>query len=182
MDYALEQLGTDYIDIIVLCRVPSDIPIEEVVQNMQTVVQSGTTTTSHSISLLSLTSMRQFLSICAGKARHIGLSEASASTIRRAHAVVPIYCIEQEWSLWSRDIEKEIVPACRELGTLSTQFINHPFNFCLHVVMDRKYNKLQVTHPICLCCSSHRHQDCCVFSSGPWLPHRHHQESRLSCT
>jgi len=91
VDYALEQLGTDYIDIIVLCRVPSDIPIEEVVQNMQAVVQSG-------------------------KARHIGLSEASASTIRRAHAVVPIYCIEQEWSLWSRDIEKEIVPACRELG------------------------------------------------------------------
>lgn len=41
VDYALEQLGTDYIDIIVLCRVPTDIPIEEVVQNMQAVVQSG---------------------------------------------------------------------------------------------------------------------------------------------
>lgn len=51
-----------------------------------------------------------------GKARHIGLSEASANTIRRAHAVTPIYCIEQEWSLWSRDIEEELVPTCRELG------------------------------------------------------------------
>ena len=48
-----------------------------------------------------------------GKARHIGLSEASARTIRRAHAV---YRIEQEWSLWARDIEVDIVPTCRELG------------------------------------------------------------------
>lgn len=56
-------------------------------------------------------------SLCVtGKARHIGLSEASARTIRRAHAVHPIYCIEQEWSLWARDIEAEIVPTCRELG------------------------------------------------------------------
>lgn len=52
----------------------------------------------------------------AGKARHIGLSEANAATIRAAHAVHPIYCIEQEWSLWARDIEAEIVPTCRELG------------------------------------------------------------------
>jgi hypothetical protein len=52
----------------------------------------------------------------AGKARHIGLSEANAATIRAAHAVHPIYCVEQEWSLWARDIEAEIVPTCRELG------------------------------------------------------------------
>jgi aryl-alcohol dehydrogenase-like predicted oxidoreductase len=51
-----------------------------------------------------------------GKARNIGLSEASANTIRRAHAVYPLHCIEQEWSLWARDIEEDIVPACRELG------------------------------------------------------------------
>ena len=51
-----------------------------------------------------------------GKARYIGLSEASARTIRRAQAVHPVYCIEQEWSLWARDIEKDIVPTCRELG------------------------------------------------------------------
>lgn len=91
VDYALEQLGTDYIDIIVLCRVPPNPPIEEIVASMKEIVDSG-------------------------KARHIGLSEASASTIRRAQAVTPIYCIEQEWSLWSRDIEAEILPTCRELG------------------------------------------------------------------
>jgi aryl-alcohol dehydrogenase-like predicted oxidoreductase len=91
VDYALEQLGTDYIDVIVLCRVPGDVPIEESVQGMKEIVQSG-------------------------KARHIGLSEASAATIKRAAKVHPIYCIEQEWSLWSRDIEPEIVPTCRELG------------------------------------------------------------------
>jgi aryl-alcohol dehydrogenase-like predicted oxidoreductase len=51
-----------------------------------------------------------------GKANHIALSEASPASIRRANAVAPIYCIEQEWSLWSRDIEKEIVPLCRQLG------------------------------------------------------------------
>ncbi len=91
VDYALEQLGIDYIDIIVLCRVPTDVSIEESVSAMKAIVDSG-------------------------RARHIGLSEASAKIIRRAHAVAPIYCIEQEWSLWSRDIEEEIVPACRELG------------------------------------------------------------------
>ena len=48
--------------------------------------------------------------------RKIGLSEASAATIRRAHAVTPIWCVEQEWSLWSRDAEAEIVPVCKELG------------------------------------------------------------------
>jgi aryl-alcohol dehydrogenase-like predicted oxidoreductase len=91
VDYALEMLGTDYIDIIVLCRVPSDLSIQDSVLGMKAIVQ-------------------------AGKARHIGLSEASAATIRAAHAVHPIYCIEQEWSLWARDIEADIVPTCRELG------------------------------------------------------------------
>lgn len=91
VDFALEQLGTDYIDIIVLCRVPKDVPIETSIGAMAEIVASG-------------------------KARHIAVSEASASIIRRAHAVHPIYCIEQEWSLWSRDIEDDIVPTCRELG------------------------------------------------------------------
>jgi aryl-alcohol dehydrogenase-like predicted oxidoreductase len=91
VDFALEALGTDYIDIIVLCRVPSDIPIEESVLSLKTMVDEG-------------------------KARHIALSEANGDTIRRAHAVYPLYCIEQEWSLWSRDIEEDIVPTCRELG------------------------------------------------------------------
>ncbi|KAL1210771.1 putative aldo-keto reductase 4 [Cardamine amara subsp. amara] len=51
-----------------------------------------------------------------GKIKYIGLSEASASTIRRAHAVHPITAVQLEWSLWTRDVEEEIVPTCRELG------------------------------------------------------------------
>ncbi|WVZ69661.1 hypothetical protein U9M48_018416 [Paspalum notatum var. saurae] len=51
-----------------------------------------------------------------GKVKYIGLSEASPDTIRRAHAVHPITAVQMEWSLWSRDIEPEIVPLCRELG------------------------------------------------------------------
>jgi aryl-alcohol dehydrogenase-like predicted oxidoreductase len=90
VDYALSQLGTEYIDIIVLCRVPHDVSIEEAVRNMKAIVDQG-------------------------KARHIGLSEASAETIRRASSVAKIYCIEQEWSLWTRDAEKDIIPTCREL-------------------------------------------------------------------
>lgn len=91
VDFALEQLGTDYIDIIVLCRIPTDRPLEESIETMKALVKEG-------------------------KARHIGVSEANASNIRRAHAVHPLFCIEQEWSLWTRDIEAEIVPTCRELG------------------------------------------------------------------
>ncbi|KAK2969584.1 hypothetical protein RJ640_023696 [Escallonia rubra] len=51
-----------------------------------------------------------------GKIKYVGLSEASASTIRRAHAVHPLTAVQMEWSLWSRDLEEEIVPTCRELG------------------------------------------------------------------
>lgn len=51
-----------------------------------------------------------------GKIRYIGLSEASASTIRRAQVVHPITAVQLEWSLWTRDVEEEIVPTCRELG------------------------------------------------------------------
>lgn len=91
IDFALKALGVDYIDIIVLCRVDPKTPIEETVAAMAEAVKLG-------------------------KAKHIGLSEASAANIRKAHAVHPIYCIEQEWSLWTRDIEEEIVPTCRELG------------------------------------------------------------------
>jgi aryl-alcohol dehydrogenase-like predicted oxidoreductase len=91
VEFALKELQTDYIDIIVLCRVPNDVPIEESVQAMAEIVKEG-------------------------KARHIGLSEASAQTIRKAHAVYPIYAIEQEWSMWARDCEEELIPTCRELG------------------------------------------------------------------
>ena len=69
VDFALKTLGVDCIDIIVLCRVPQDVPIEESVANCKKLVDEG-------------------------KAKYIGLSEASASIIRRATAVAPIYCIE----------------------------------------------------------------------------------------
>ncbi|WZZ13487.1 hypothetical protein YC2023_106576 [Brassica napus] len=51
-----------------------------------------------------------------GKIKYVGLSEASASTIRRAHAVHPITAVQLEWSLWTRDAEEEVIPTCRELG------------------------------------------------------------------
>nr|CAB3494654.1 unnamed protein product [Digitaria exilis] len=51
-----------------------------------------------------------------GKVKYVGLSEASADTIRRAHAVHPITAVQLEWSLWTRDIEEDIIPVCRELG------------------------------------------------------------------
>jgi aryl-alcohol dehydrogenase-like predicted oxidoreductase len=54
--------------------------------------------------------------VTAGKVRHLGLSEASAATIRRAHATHPIAAVQSEYSLWSRDVEREVLPAVRELG------------------------------------------------------------------
>jgi aryl-alcohol dehydrogenase-like predicted oxidoreductase len=91
VEYALATLGVDCLDVAVVCRVPQDVPIEDTVRALAALVADG-------------------------KVKHIGLSEASAAVIRRAHAVAPIYCVEQEWSLWSRDIEAEIVPTCKELG------------------------------------------------------------------
>jgi len=55
-----------------------------------------------------------------GKIKYIGLSEASASTIRRAHAVHPITAVQLEWSLWSRDVEEDIIPTCRYFLEQST--------------------------------------------------------------
>ncbi len=89
IDYALATLGVDYIDIAVLCRVSPVVPIEDSVRALQTAVSEG-------------------------KAKAIGLSEASAETLRRACKVAPIAYIEQEWSIWTRDIEEDIVPCCRE--------------------------------------------------------------------
>jgi aryl-alcohol dehydrogenase-like predicted oxidoreductase len=88
---SLRRLGVDHIDLYYQHRVDPNVPIEETVGAMAALVS-------------------------AGKARHIGLSEAGAETIRRAHAVHPIAAVQSEWSLWSRDIESEVVPACRSLG------------------------------------------------------------------
>ncbi|HEV7523322.1 MAG TPA: aldo/keto reductase [Acidimicrobiia bacterium] len=91
VDGSLQRLGTDYIDLYYQHRADEDVPIEETVGAMAELVT-------------------------AGKVRHLGLSEASVDTIRRAAAAHPITALQSEWSLWSRDIEDEIVPTCRELG------------------------------------------------------------------
>jgi aryl-alcohol dehydrogenase-like predicted oxidoreductase len=90
-DASLRRLGVDHIDLYYLHRVDPRVPIEDTVGAMADLVR-------------------------AGKVRHLGLSEASASTIRRAHAVHPLAAVQTEYSLWSRDPEDEILPALRELG------------------------------------------------------------------
>ncbi|CAM5647131.1 aldo/keto reductase [Streptomyces tanashiensis] len=88
---SLRRLGVDHIDLYYQHRVDPQVPIEETVGAMAELVQ-------------------------AGKVRHLGLSEAGAHTLRRAHAVHPITALQSEWSLWTRDLEAEIAPVCRELG------------------------------------------------------------------
>jgi len=88
---SLRRLGVEVIDLYGLHRVDSKVPIEDTVGAMTRLVEQG-------------------------KVRHLALSEAGAQTIRRAHKVHPIAALETEYSLWSRDAEAEILPACRELG------------------------------------------------------------------
>ncbi|MFI8763509.1 aldo/keto reductase [Streptomyces sp. NPDC053792] len=88
---SLRRLGVDHIDLYYQHRVDPRVPIEETVGAMAELVQ-------------------------AGKVRHLGLSEAGPDTVRRAHAVHPIAALQSEWSLWTRDLEAEIAPVCRELG------------------------------------------------------------------
>jgi aryl-alcohol dehydrogenase-like predicted oxidoreductase len=90
-DASLKRLKTDRIDLLYQHRVDPDVPIEEV---------AGT--------------VRQM--ITEGKVGHFGLSEASADTLRRAHAVQAVTSLQSEYSLWARDPEAEILPACQELG------------------------------------------------------------------
>lgn len=90
-DASLQRLGVDHIDLYYQHRVDKNVPIEETVGAMAELV-------------------------AAGKVRHLGLSEASPETIRRAHAVHPITALQTEYSLFTRDIEDEILPTIRELG------------------------------------------------------------------
>ena len=90
-DASLERLGVDHIDLYYQHRVDPKTPIEETVGAMAELVQ-------------------------AGKVRYIGLSEAGAQTIRRAHEVHPITAVQTEYSLWTRDVESEILPTLAELG------------------------------------------------------------------
>jgi len=91
VDWCLEQLGTDYIDILVLNREDPVVPLRESVEALAALVAEG-------------------------KGRLIGLSEFSASNVRLAASIAPIACVEMEWSLMARDLEEQIVPLCRELG------------------------------------------------------------------
>jgi aryl-alcohol dehydrogenase-like predicted oxidoreductase len=88
---SLKRLDTDYVDLFYQHRVDPNVPIEETVGALAELVKEG-------------------------KIRHIGLSEASAETLRRAQAVHPITALQTEYSLWTRDVEAEILPTCRELG------------------------------------------------------------------
>jgi aryl-alcohol dehydrogenase-like predicted oxidoreductase len=90
-DASLERLDVDHIDLYYQHRADPDVPIEETVGAMSELV-------------------------AAGKVHHLGLSEAAADTIRRAHAVHPISALQSEWSLWSRDLEADVIPTARELG------------------------------------------------------------------
>jgi aryl-alcohol dehydrogenase-like predicted oxidoreductase len=91
IDRSLRRLGVDHVDLYYQHRMDPSVPVEETVGAMASLVE-------------------------AGKVRYLGLSEASAETIRRAHAVHPITAVQSEWSLFSRDIEESVLPACRELG------------------------------------------------------------------
>jgi aryl-alcohol dehydrogenase-like predicted oxidoreductase len=90
-DASLQRLGTDVIDLYYLHRREVAVPIEETVGAMAELVT-------------------------AGKVRHLGLSEITATELRRAQAVHPIAAVQSEWSLWSRDVERAVVPAAAELG------------------------------------------------------------------
>ncbi|MFE7083587.1 aldo/keto reductase [Priestia megaterium] len=91
VDESLRRLNIDYIDLYYQHRVDPNVPIEETVGAMSDLVS-------------------------AGKVRYLGLSEAGAQTIQRAHAVHPISALQTEYSLWSREIEDEILPVVRDLG------------------------------------------------------------------
>lgn len=90
-DASLKRLGVETIDLYYAHRVNPDIPVEETVGAMADLVK-------------------------AGKVRALGLSEVSAATLRRAHAVHPIAAVQSEYSLWTRDVEAAVLPTCRELG------------------------------------------------------------------
>jgi aryl-alcohol dehydrogenase-like predicted oxidoreductase len=90
-DESLERLGTDRIDLYYLHRVDPEVPIEETIGAMGELV-------------------------AAGKVRHVGVSEVTAEQLERAHATHPITAVQSEWSLWTRDIEPEVLPTARRLG------------------------------------------------------------------
>jgi aryl-alcohol dehydrogenase-like predicted oxidoreductase len=91
VNHSLKRLRTDVIDLLYQHRVDPNTPIEDVAGTVRDLIAEG-------------------------KVKHFGLSEASAETLRRAHAVQPVAALQSEYSLWARDPEAEVLPACRELG------------------------------------------------------------------
>jgi aryl-alcohol dehydrogenase-like predicted oxidoreductase len=91
VEASLVRLQTDVIDLLYQHRVDPDVPIEEVAGTVKELIR-------------------------AGKVKHFGLSEAAPATIRRAHAVQPVTAVQNEYSLWYRDVEKELLPTLEELG------------------------------------------------------------------
>lgn len=117
-DESLKRLGVDVIDLYYAHRIDPTVPVEDMVGAMADLVH-------------------------AGKVRHLGLSEAGAGSIRKAHAVHPITAVQTEYSLWSRDVEAEVIPTCRELGVgfvpyspLSRGFLTGAFEKAEDVVVD----------------------------------------------
>jgi len=88
---SLKRLGTDYVDLYYQHRIDPEVPVEETVGAMAELVEQG-------------------------KVRYLGLSEAGPETIRRAHAVHPITAVQSEYSMWTRELEAEVLPTLRELG------------------------------------------------------------------
>ncbi|WP_310618621.1 aldo/keto reductase [Flexibacterium corallicola] len=88
---SLKRLGVDYIDLYYVHRVSPSHPIEETIEALSRLIQQG-------------------------KIGHIGLCEVSAKTLRKAHAVHPVTAVQTEYSLWSRQVESDILPTCQELG------------------------------------------------------------------
>ncbi|XP_022026611.1 auxin-induced protein PCNT115 [Helianthus annuus] len=88
---SLKRLGVDYIDLYYAHRIDPKVPIEITMGELKKLFEEG-------------------------KIKYIGLSEANPAIIRRAHAIHPITAVQLEWSLWTRDVEEEVIPTCRELG------------------------------------------------------------------
>ena len=91
VEASLKRLRTDYIDLLYQHRVDPNVPIEDVAGTVKELIQ-------------------------AGKVKYFGLSEAGADTIRRAHAVLPVAAVQNQYSVWTREPEAEVLPVCEELG------------------------------------------------------------------
>ncbi|KAA8527646.1 hypothetical protein F0562_034959 [Nyssa sinensis] len=121
---SLKRLDVDYIDLYYPHRVDTSVPIEDTMGELKKLVEEG-------------------------KIKYIGLSEASVDTIRRAHAVHPITAVQMEYSLWTREIEEDIIPLCRELGIGIVAYspLGHGFFGGKAVVESLPAESVLATHP-----------------------------------